>query len=124
MENQRQKWVNLIFTGVAILVAAIAFIGLTRIAAVNNLESSIKQIDLIIRFGSIAFGALVGFGLYLNDKSNSFMNEVVLELVRVSWPTPDETMKATFLVICFVLIAGMVLGGFDSLWAWIMKLIL
>jgi preprotein translocase SecE subunit len=124
MENQRQKWVNLIFTGVAILVAAIAFIGLTRIAAVNNLESSVKQIDLIIRFGSIVFGALVGLGLYLNDKSNSFMNEVVLELIRVSWPTPDETMKATFLVICFVLIAGMVLGGFDSLWAWIMKLIL
>ena len=124
MENQRQKWVNLIFTGVAILVAAIAFIGLTRIAAVNNLESSVKQIDLIIRFGSILVGALVGLILYFNDKSNAFMNEVVLEMVRVTWPTAEDTMKATFLVICFVLVAGMVLGGFDSLWAWIMKLIL
>ena len=124
MENQRQKWVNLIFTAVAILVTGVAFIGLSKMSALYNLESSIKQVDLIVRIGSIVLGAVVGFGLYLNDKSNAFMNEVVLELVRVTWPTPNDTMKATFLVVCFVLIAGVVLGGFDSFTTWIMKIIL
>ncbi len=124
MENQRQKWVNLVFTGVAILIAAIAFVGFTKISAVYNLESNIKQIDIVIRLGSMVFGALAGLVLYFNDQSNSFMNEVVLELSRVTWPTTSDTYKATFLVVIFVLIAGLVLGGFDSLWAWIMKLIL
>jgi len=42
----------------------------------------------------------------------------------VTWPTSNDTYKATILVVIFVLIAGVVLGGFDSFWTWVMKLIL
>lgn len=124
MENQRQKWVNLVFTAAAILVAVVAFIGLSKITAVYNLESSVKQIDLIVRLGSLALGAAFGFGLYMNDKSNAFMNEVVLEMSRVTWPTSKETTNATIWVILFVIIAGALLGALDSLWAWMIKLVL
>jgi preprotein translocase SecE subunit len=121
MENQRQKWVNLVFTGIAILVAWVASIGLSKVSAVYNLESSVKQIDLIIRFGSLALGAVLGFGLYLSDKSNAFMNEVVLEMVRVTWPASKETTGATIWVVIFVLLAGVLLGGFDTFCAWILN---
>lgn len=124
MENQRQKWVNIILLVSGLMVAVIAFIGFSKIAAVYNLESSFKQIDLMIRLGSIVLGAALGFGLYLNDQSNAFLNEVVLEMSRVTWPTQKETTNATIWVILFVLIAGAILGAFDSLWTWIMKLIL
>lgn len=124
MENQRQKWVNLIFTGVAILFATVAFVGLSKITAVYNLESSFKQIDLIIRFGSILMGAILGFGLYLNNQSNAFMNEVVLEMSRVTWPASKETTNATIWVVLFVLVVGALLGAFDSLCAWIIKMVL
>ena len=124
MENQRQKWVNLVFTAAAILVAGVAFIGLSKITAVYNLESNVKQIDMIVRLGSLALGAAVGLGLYLNDKSNAFMNEVVLEMSRVTWPTSKETTNATIWVILFVIIAGAFLGALDSLWAWMIKLVL
>ncbi len=124
MENQRQKWVNLVFTVVAIMVAAIAFVGLSKVSAVYNLESSFKQIDLAIRFSSIGLGLVSGLVLYFNDQSNAFMNEVVLEMSRVTWPAQKDTTNATIWVVLFVLIAGAVLGAFDSLWAWIMKSIL
>jgi preprotein translocase SecE subunit len=124
MENQRQKWVNLVFTALAILVAAVSFVGFSKLSAVYSLESTIKQIDLVIRFGSLLFGAALGFGLYINDKSNAFMNEVVLEMVRVTWPASRETTNATLWVVIFVLIAGALLGAFDSLWAWIIKMVL
>jgi len=124
MENQRQKWVNLVFTAVSILVAIIAFVGLTKISAVYNLESLFKQVDLVIRFTSIGLGVTTGLVLYLNDQSNAFMNEVVLEMSRVTWPAQKDTTNATIWVVLFVLIAGAVLGAFDSLWSWIMKSIL
>jgi preprotein translocase SecE subunit len=124
MENQRQKWVNIILLATGLLVAAIAFVGFSKIAAVYNLESSFKQIDLMIQLGSIVLGAALGVGLYLNDQSNAFLNEVVLELSRVTWPTQKETTNATIWVVLFVLIAGVILGGFDSFWTWIMKMIL
>jgi preprotein translocase subunit SecE len=124
MENQRQRWVQIILLATGVLVAVIASVGLSKIAAVYNLESSFKQIDLMIQLGSIALGAVLGFGLYLNDQSYAFLSEVVLEMSRVTWPTQKETTNATIWVILFVLIAGGILGAFDSLWTWIMKLIL
>jgi preprotein translocase SecE subunit len=124
MENQRQRWVNFILLATGVLVAVIASVGLSKIAAVYNLESSFKQIDLMIQLGSIVLGTVLGFGLYLNDQSNAFLNEVVLEMSRVTWPTQKETTNATIWVVLFVLIAGGILGAFDSLWTWIMKLIL
>jgi preprotein translocase SecE subunit len=105
-------------------VAAILFVALTKIAAIYNLESSLKSIDLVIRLGSIVLGAGLGLGLYLNDASNAFTNEVVLEMTRVTWPATKESMNATIWVILFVLVAGAVLGAFDSLWAWIIKIII
>ena len=109
---------------VAILAASILFVGFSKVAAIYNLESSVKSIDLVIRLGSIALGAVLGLGLYLNDQSNAFMNEVVLEMSRVTWPTNKETTNATIWVILFVLVAGAILGAFDSLWSWIIKIIL
>jgi len=124
MENQRQKWVNLVFTAVSILVAASAFVGLSKISAVYNFESTFKQIDLAIRFGSIGLGVITGLTLYLKQESNAFMNEVILEMSRVTWPSQKDTTNATIWVVLFVLIAGAILGAFDSLWSWIMKSIL
>jgi preprotein translocase SecE subunit len=124
MENQRQKWVNMTFLFSALMVAGVAFIGLSKLSAVYNLESSFKQIDLYLRIGSIALGAALGFGLYFNDKSNAFMNEVILEMSRVTWPASKDTTNATIWVIVFVLVAGALLGAFDSLWSWIIKMLL
>jgi preprotein translocase SecE subunit len=124
MENQRQKWVNMTFLFASLMVAAVAFIGLSKLSAQFNLESSIKQIDLYMRIGSILIGAGLGFGLYFNDKSNAFANEVILEMSRVTWPASKDTTNATIWVVLFVLVAGALLGAFDSLWSWIIKMIL
>ena len=121
MENQRQKYVNLVFLAVAFLVASITFAGFSKLSAVYNLESSIKQIDLFIRLGSIVLGAMAGFGLYFNNQSNAFMNEVVLEMSRVTWPTTKETTNSTIFVIIFVILAGAILGLFDSLWSYLIN---
>jgi preprotein translocase SecE subunit len=124
MENQRQTWVNIVFLITGILVMMISFIGLSKMSAIYNVESSLKNVDLYIRGVSALLAAATGFGLYFNDKSNAFMNEVVLEMARVTWPASRETTNATIWVVLFVLVAGGLLGMFDSLWAWIMKMVL
>ena len=44
-----------------------------------------------------------------------FLNEVVAELKKVTWPTRDETMKLTAVVIALSLIVGVFIGGLDAL---------
>jgi preprotein translocase subunit SecE len=44
-----------------------------------------------------------------------FMAEVVAELKKVTWPTRQETIKLTMVVISVTLIIGLFVGGLDIL---------
>jgi len=115
MEN-RQTYVNLSFLAVAALVAYVLFALAGKIAGTYDLEARIPNIDLVLRGVSILVGAIVFFVLYRNDQSNQYMNEVVVELSRVTWPAGKETYRATIVVVIMVMIAGFCLGGLDWVW--------
>jgi preprotein translocase subunit SecE len=44
-----------------------------------------------------------------------FLTEVIAELKKVTWPTRDETMKLTAVVIAISVIVGLFIGGLDAL---------
>lgn len=52
-----------------------------------------------------------------------FFGEVVGELKKVTWPTRDETMKLTAVVIALSVIVGMFIGGLDALLVQIQKFV-
>ena len=51
-----------------------------------------------------------------------FLKEVVAELKRVTWPTRDETIKLTFVVIALSVLVGAFIGGLDTLFLAIQKM--
>ena len=125
METQKQKWVNVSFLSVAVLLSYILFSVLLKASGVFDLEAKVKNFELVVRFGSIAFGAIVFFGLYKWHAANQFMNEVVDELTQVTWPAKKETINSTWIVIIFVLVMSGVLSVIDWVWTsfiqWILK---
>jgi len=46
-----------------------------------------------------------------------FLKEVRSELEKVSWPTREEAIRLTFLVIVISLIVGFFIGGLDFIFA-------
>lgn len=44
-----------------------------------------------------------------------FLREVVSELKKVTWPTRDETIKLTVIVIVISVLVGAFIGSLDSL---------
>jgi len=44
-----------------------------------------------------------------------FLHEVVSELKKVTWPTREETVKLTVVVIVISILVGAFIGGLDSL---------
>ncbi len=42
-----------------------------------------------------------------------FVKEVIAELKKVTWPTREETIKLTVMVIVISLIVGAFIGGLD-----------
>lgn len=124
MESQNQKWVTGSFLAFALLIAYILFAALFKLSGVYDVETKVKNLELVIRLVSIGAGALLFFGLYKSETANQFMHEVVTELSRVTWPTVKETYSATFIVIIMVLISGVLLGLMDKFWTLVIQWIL
>lgn len=121
MDSPYQKWVNLGYLAVSALVYYIFFTFAQKLAGTFDWETKVRNIDVLLRVGSIGIGALLFLILFKNEKSNVFMNEVATELARVTWPTQKETSSATFIVIIMVLISGAVLGFLDFLWTKVLQ---
>jgi preprotein translocase SecE subunit len=124
MESQFQKWVNLSYLAFAALLGYLVFTLSAKIVGTYDFETRIHNIGLIIQIASVAIAGITFLILYRNDDANQFMNEVMLELSRVTWPTQKETTSATFVVIIMVLISGAVLGLLDYFWTYLMKLVI
>jgi preprotein translocase subunit SecE len=51
-----------------------------------------------------------------NHKVFNFLDEVATELSKVSWPTSQETITSTGVIVVMVGIAALILFGFDAIW--------
>lgn len=74
----------------------------------------------------IAFAVVGAAFIYAlrNPIAQEFANDVFVELRKVTWPTWKETRQSTVVVIITVFVVGMILGGFDLMWAKLTKLLL
>ncbi|MBI2712066.1 MAG: preprotein translocase subunit SecE [Bdellovibrio sp.] len=124
MESQHQKWVNLSYLLAAVLLGYIVFSVAGKVVAAYDLETRVRNVELILRGASVGVGALLFIGLYRNQQANQFMNEVVVELSRVVWPPQKDTTSSTFIVIIMVLVSGLFLALLDYTWVQLMKWIL
>jgi preprotein translocase subunit SecE len=124
MENQYQKWVNLALIAVGALLAFVFHELTMRLVSLYDLETRVRDIDLVIQGVSLLLGSATFLVLRRHPVSNQFTNEVVEELSRVTWPTQKETSSATVVVIIMVLISGVILGALDYLWTRLLQFIL
>ena len=74
----------------------------------------------------LAFAAalLVTATTAVGRRGRDFLSESLFELRKVVWPTRDEAMRTTAVVLVVVIIISLVLAGFDFVIAWLMKLLL
>jgi preprotein translocase subunit SecE len=61
----------------------------------------------------LALGALVFLGTFKGRKTREFLTESRFELRKVVWPTRQESIRTTWVVIVVVIILSLLLGGFD-----------
>jgi preprotein translocase subunit SecE len=58
-----------------------------------------------------------------NVPPTRFLAEVISELKKVTWPSRDETMKLTAVVIVLSVAVGAFIGGLDAVLVQIQKLV-
>ena len=66
--------------------------------------------------------ALLAFALTKrNKKTMTFLDEVSIELAKVTWPKGKDTLASTGVIIVMVGIASVILFLFDTLWGTLTK---
>lgn len=56
------------------------------------------------------------------NRVKSYIQESYLELKRVNWPTKDETVRMTLVVIGMSLVMAVFLGSLDFLFRYLLKI--
>jgi preprotein translocase subunit SecE len=112
------KWVHLMFA-VGGLLLAFLMVKMTEWI----LGYFMKPKDLLVLPIGVGTAAAITIVAWRNKEFFAKAQEIILELMRVTWPTRKETSAATMVVIVTVIIFSILLGLFDMLWSWATGLI-
>ena len=79
------------------------------------------------RTGAVFAGLILGAVVFMTSSKGpqlrEFVKETRFELRKVVWPTRQETMRTTWIVMIVVVIVSLLLGGFDLLISQFTKLL-
>ena len=80
------------------------------------------------RAGAVVAGVVAGVAVFMASakgrETREFLVESRFELRKVVWPTRQEAMRMTWVVIIVVVIIALLLAGFDTVIQWLVKLFL
>ena len=72
-----------------------------------------------------AIAALVTFVVLLrHPKTNVVLDEVVIELKKVTWPKKEDVVKSTWVVLVCIVFISLILAGFDAMWGKVISYLL
>ena len=102
----------------------IVVFGLIAVAVVGN--SYFADQSLLYRvLGIVAISAVAGLIALQTAKGAAFWALVKgsrMEIRKVVWPTRQETLQTTMIVVAFVLVVALFLWGLDSFLGWLVSL--
>jgi len=80
------------------------------------------------RVGAVAAGVIAGLAVFMASAkghlTREFLSESRFELRKVVWPTRQEAMRTTWVVMIVVVIIALLLAGFDTVIQWLVRLFL
>lgn len=75
-------------------------------------------VQSIIWLGWLVLIILLGYSTTKGKQLYQFALEAKIELLKVVWPTRQETIQTTTIVMIMVTLTGFILWGVDSIMMW------
>lgn len=115
-ENETSKFDSVKWIMVAILLVA----GVIANSYFSDYAMALRLVGWLLL---VAFAILIAFQTSKGRHIWGFIQDAQMELRKVTWPTRQETVQTTLVVIAMVAITALFLWGVDSLLLWIVGLI-
>ncbi len=122
--NQQKKWLDFGFGLIALvawfLIREVLHFGWMQFRLPAIEYFSIHLVDIVAFI--LALGVFIS--LKKNGRVSGFGLEVIQELEKVTWPTQQETLLSTGLIVVMVALVSLIFFIFDFFWGWIVSNIL
>lgn len=113
-----QKYILLSFlAGASLIGLAVRGLLVPSLAAFEVSDPAVAGGVLVSDLVGIAVAAGTFIGLNRNTASRSFTDEAITELRKVTWPSREETVRSTIVVVVFSVVLAGALGFYDYVWA-------
>jgi preprotein translocase SecE subunit len=124
-EMQNSRWVTIVFVICAGVIGLFLNSSVAEVSGYMNVENP-SVLGLVPASAAVGVvGAVAGFfALARHPRAGRFTDLVVAELQKVAWPSRDETVNNTMIVIGATLFFSALLAVYDFLWTEITSLFL
>ena len=78
----------------------------------------------LVAAAGVVLGAVVMAFTAKGRQTRGFVSESLFELRKVVWPTRQETLRITGVILVVVVIVSLILSGFDFVISWLIRLLL
>jgi preprotein translocase SecE subunit len=120
--RSKGTWVALFYIAATLLVSVVFNLALTDAFTYWRIEDTPilgARFTLVTLVSLILAAAAAVYAAFVNKKARAFVEQCIVELDKVAWPTWSDTKKSTFTVIITSLIAAVILGFFDTFFGWL-----
>ena len=114
--------VNVKFDLVKLVIAALVVIAAVAGFYVFDDQSTPLRVAGLLAATGVA--AWVGLQTEPGRRFWNFLQDAQLEVRKVVWPTRQETLQTTLLVIGVVILAALILWGLDAVLGWAVRLLI
>jgi preprotein translocase subunit SecE len=114
-----ERWVQFAYAACAITLAWFLIKSSTAVWTIlaDNVDVVPEPNATVIAVGAGLVSFIAAVIAYRSKKTHTFVVEVCVELSKVTWPTRKETWSQTVVVLIVSVIAAVILGVFDAVWA-------
>lgn len=122
MNNQRYILLSLMMIAVVVGVTSSSIAGdvLARVDSGDPIKLGLAASTWV----GISTTIVLFAGLLRTPRVYIFADEVITELRRVTWPTQEETVRSSTVVVVFTVVLAAVLAVYDYIWVTITRAVL
>jgi preprotein translocase subunit SecE len=107
--SDKLKWLS---------VVLLLTIGIVSFYTLTEYSLLLRVVSLLVIVGIVA---VIAFSTTKGQKTKTFIRETNIEVRKVVWPTRQETIQMTGIVIVMVIILALFIWAVDSLLWWIVQ---
>jgi preprotein translocase SecE subunit len=121
MNEDNKKIITVSFVALSLLVAFVIHLLLQFLAQSFSFFTRIESNELLSNGIPVALGIITFAILQWNKTVETYSEGVVAELLKVVWPSGKDTGLMTIVVVITLVISGVVIGAYDTIWAYLIN---